>query len=423
MCVVERRLANRSSPVFPALFGLLYLCRTLRGTVWHSVSVFRLNFLRTEFEINEYDFLAFDALRQAAQCAGRLIRSKGDYGLMIFADSVRYSHALTLLLPPLFLSVCHSLTISFPWSLSLYHSHTLFLTLPFTILLSLSPHSLTLSHSLTRSISLYCSSIEFCCGYTEVQPRRQTSKAPEMDPTVYYDRELEPVLGQGCLGCTPILQANDTANRAVWAVLESKAVAWFIVTLETTDDVVIVFIHWNFINICKFNQISEELLWRVAGVGTVLAIKKGHNCLSEEILKKNHNLRGQVPEKLVIWWWLEGRRSWDRFFLRYFEEKNLKKKSTFFFKKTIFFKNRVENRHFSGLGWWVQKMYWGCRDPDLGRSPRIPAETLIFRTSEASERKVFAEKFVFFLAKNKCFSQECVSLTSILARRALAAWR
>ena len=34
--------------------------------------------------------LNFDALRQAAQCVGRVIRSKTDYGLMVLADS-RYN--------------------------------------------------------------------------------------------------------------------------------------------------------------------------------------------------------------------------------------------------------------------------------------------------------------------------------------------
>lgn len=34
----------------------------------------------------------FDALRQASQCVGRVIRSKTDYGLMILADS-RYNRA------------------------------------------------------------------------------------------------------------------------------------------------------------------------------------------------------------------------------------------------------------------------------------------------------------------------------------------
>lgn len=35
------------------------------------------------FQIKESDFLAFDAVRQAAQCVGRVIRSKADYGMMV----------------------------------------------------------------------------------------------------------------------------------------------------------------------------------------------------------------------------------------------------------------------------------------------------------------------------------------------------
>ncbi|MBA0708834.1 hypothetical protein Golax_023923 [Gossypium laxum] len=50
----------------------------------------RLEYLRDTFQIKEGDFLTFDALRQAAQCVGRVIRSKADYGMMIFADK-RYS--------------------------------------------------------------------------------------------------------------------------------------------------------------------------------------------------------------------------------------------------------------------------------------------------------------------------------------------
>ena len=50
----------------------------------------RLEFLQTHYQIREQDFLNFDALRQASQCVGRVIRSKTDYGLMIFADS-RYN--------------------------------------------------------------------------------------------------------------------------------------------------------------------------------------------------------------------------------------------------------------------------------------------------------------------------------------------
>lgn len=41
-------------------------------------------------QIREGDFLTFDAIRQCAQCIGRVIRSKTDYGLVVLADS-RYN--------------------------------------------------------------------------------------------------------------------------------------------------------------------------------------------------------------------------------------------------------------------------------------------------------------------------------------------
>lgn len=47
----------------------------------------RLEYLRDTYRIRENDFLTFDALRHAAQCVGRVLRGKTDYGLMIFADS------------------------------------------------------------------------------------------------------------------------------------------------------------------------------------------------------------------------------------------------------------------------------------------------------------------------------------------------
>eukprot|EP01138_Halocafeteria_seosinensis_P011899 gb/GECG01012161.1/.p1 GENE.gb/GECG01012161.1/~~gb/GECG01012161.1/.p1 ORF type:complete len:845 (+),score=112.20 gb/GECG01012161.1/:1-2535(+) len=50
----------------------------------------RLVYLRDTFRIKEQDFLTFDAIRQSAQCVGRVIRSKKDYGVMVFADS-RYA--------------------------------------------------------------------------------------------------------------------------------------------------------------------------------------------------------------------------------------------------------------------------------------------------------------------------------------------
>ncbi|XP_050783741.1 general transcription and DNA repair factor IIH helicase subunit XPD isoform X2 [Gopherus flavomarginatus] len=52
----------------------------------------RLEYLRDQFQIRENDFLTFDAMRHAAQCVGRAIRGKTDYGLMIFADK-RFARA------------------------------------------------------------------------------------------------------------------------------------------------------------------------------------------------------------------------------------------------------------------------------------------------------------------------------------------
>jgi len=66
------------------LFGVPFqytLSRELRA---------RLEFLREHYQIKESEFLNFDAMRQASQCLGRVIRSKRDYGVMIFADQ-RYA--------------------------------------------------------------------------------------------------------------------------------------------------------------------------------------------------------------------------------------------------------------------------------------------------------------------------------------------
>ncbi|XP_039260407.1 general transcription and DNA repair factor IIH helicase subunit XPD-like isoform X2 [Styela clava] len=62
------------------MFGIPYVytqSRILRA---------RLEYLRDNFQIRESDFLSFDALRHAAQCVGRVIRGKTDYGIMVFAD-------------------------------------------------------------------------------------------------------------------------------------------------------------------------------------------------------------------------------------------------------------------------------------------------------------------------------------------------
>ena len=50
----------------------------------------RMAYLRDNYQIKEGDYLSFDAMRQVAQCVGRVIRSKADYGLMVLAD-MRYN--------------------------------------------------------------------------------------------------------------------------------------------------------------------------------------------------------------------------------------------------------------------------------------------------------------------------------------------
>lgn len=68
------------------LFGVPYqftLSRRLRA---------RLEYLKDTHGIQEQEFLTFDAMRAAAQCVGRVIRSKMDYGIMVFAD-YRYAKA------------------------------------------------------------------------------------------------------------------------------------------------------------------------------------------------------------------------------------------------------------------------------------------------------------------------------------------
>lgn len=50
----------------------------------------RLEYLRDAYRIRESEFLGFDAMRNAAQCVGRVLRGKTDWGLMVFADKVRH---------------------------------------------------------------------------------------------------------------------------------------------------------------------------------------------------------------------------------------------------------------------------------------------------------------------------------------------
>ena len=48
----------------------------------------RLEYLRDQYHIKENVFLTFDAMRHAAQCVGRAMRGKTDYGILAFADKV-----------------------------------------------------------------------------------------------------------------------------------------------------------------------------------------------------------------------------------------------------------------------------------------------------------------------------------------------
>ena len=56
----------------------------------------RLEYLRETFQIKENDFLTFDAMRHAAQCVGRALRGKTDYGIMLFADKVSCRNSFIL---------------------------------------------------------------------------------------------------------------------------------------------------------------------------------------------------------------------------------------------------------------------------------------------------------------------------------------
>ena len=52
----------------------------------------RLEYVKETHNVQESEFLTFDAMRAAAQCVGRVLRSKQDYGIMVFADC-RYARS------------------------------------------------------------------------------------------------------------------------------------------------------------------------------------------------------------------------------------------------------------------------------------------------------------------------------------------
>lgn len=76
------------------------LCGVRKGRLPSLHPQARLEYLRDQFQIRENDFLTFDAMRHAAQCVGRAIRGKTDYGLMVFADKVRSRARLGVPGPP-----------------------------------------------------------------------------------------------------------------------------------------------------------------------------------------------------------------------------------------------------------------------------------------------------------------------------------
>ncbi|KAF5947227.1 hypothetical protein HYC85_013184 [Camellia sinensis] len=90
------------------------------------ILIARLEYLRETFQIKEGDFLTFDALRQAAQCVGRVIRSKADYGMMIFADK-RYSrHDKRSKLPGWILSHLHDAHLNLSTDMAMHIAREVF---------------------------------------------------------------------------------------------------------------------------------------------------------------------------------------------------------------------------------------------------------------------------------------------------------
>lgn len=57
----------------------------------------RTEYLEKRFGLSPGDFITFDAIRQTAQCLGRVIRGKNDYGIMILADNRYNDHKLKAL--------------------------------------------------------------------------------------------------------------------------------------------------------------------------------------------------------------------------------------------------------------------------------------------------------------------------------------
>ncbi|KAK0740804.1 hypothetical protein B0T18DRAFT_471892 [Schizothecium vesticola] len=85
LCVARGKVSEGID--FDHHFGRTVLCIGVPFQYTESrILKARLEFLRETYRIRENDFLSFDAMRHAAQCLGRVLRGKDDYGIMVLAD-------------------------------------------------------------------------------------------------------------------------------------------------------------------------------------------------------------------------------------------------------------------------------------------------------------------------------------------------
>ncbi|KAG4439795.1 DNA-dependent ATPase of the nucleotide excision repair factor 4 complex [Cadophora sp. M221] len=85
LCVARGKVSEGID--FDHQFGRTVLCIGVPFQYTESrILKARLEFLREKYRIRENDFLSFDAMRHAAQCLGRVLRGKDDYGIMVLAD-------------------------------------------------------------------------------------------------------------------------------------------------------------------------------------------------------------------------------------------------------------------------------------------------------------------------------------------------
>jgi len=76
---------NTESRILRARLGALsFALLRFLSLIWRcdATHIFT-EFLRDSYQIKEAEFLTFDAMRTAAQCVGRVIRGKKDYGIMV----------------------------------------------------------------------------------------------------------------------------------------------------------------------------------------------------------------------------------------------------------------------------------------------------------------------------------------------------